>query len=411
MFVDFNNVFNKKGKNNFELPSTMIQYLNSKLPENLEYKTDEKGICYVIPKKGNLRISGFNYILSDDDKQILGDDPKMNEVFEYFYNAQKPIPLKLLKEGILNINDKEVEIDKIVYNPKNPIKYVEDTLCIVPDKFPAAFRITIGNDLYEKEIKIKRVPNYSVNINTYQALDNEALEIKYSINKLDNRLTMSIGLNIKHAKSIEDIIICAEIYNSLLLGEGTICGQKIYFENLNNNNKYFDKKSIEFFKKIHMIEKALNKNFKASNIDVTFEEMLIAEQVYQNLVLDVPIRKDEKIEYIETEKEEKYNRVDDLNVGDSVFFEYEAILNVELFGKTIKLPTLIHIYNARINSIERHQSKYKIYLDSESENEGRFISYKSFLNNNELQKYKEVTFNKRVNEFKNAKKLIDIVMK
>ena len=124
MFVDFNRVFKNKSQTQLSVPSAFINYMNRSLPEGVKYVVDEDGNCVITGTDNSISIGGFSFELTDEQKRILGKNYTDKDVYDYFYNIQKPIPLTMIKDGYILLNGHEFPVEKMAYNPLAPIKYV-----------------------------------------------------------------------------------------------------------------------------------------------------------------------------------------------------------------------------------------------------------------------------------------------
>ena len=103
MFLDFDDIFNDDKNAEIKTPKAVMDYLNSQLPKGLKYASDENGNCFIIPEENtqSLTLSGFKYILDENDKKVLGKNYEFDDLLEYFYNAQKRVKIHLIKENVI----------------------------------------------------------------------------------------------------------------------------------------------------------------------------------------------------------------------------------------------------------------------------------------------------------------------
>ena len=113
----------------------------------------------------------------EEDKKILGEHFSSDDIMDFYYNCQKPVPAKLKKDGFLLIDGKEVAIDKITFNPLKVSEYVENTFEVWPSPFPPPFKISIGDGEIEKELTVKRIPNKSIHEALFESSKNEVLTV------------------------------------------------------------------------------------------------------------------------------------------------------------------------------------------------------------------------------------------
>ena len=188
MFVDFNRVFKNKPQTQITVPNALVSYMNKSLPDGVKYVVDKNGNCVISSDAESISIGGFVFKPTDEQKRTLGKKYTQQDVIDYLYNTQKPIPLTLQKEGYIKLNGQEFPIDKMSYNPLNPVKYVSGTLYMYPHPFPEPFQITVGCEKYERSLLVSRVPHNSINIGAFESDKNDPLPIKYYLDKNNHHL-------------------------------------------------------------------------------------------------------------------------------------------------------------------------------------------------------------------------------
>ena len=402
MFVNFDKVFNKKNQTEVKVPSAMIDYLNTQLPDGVKYIADTDG-CKVVSEKESFTIGGFLYKPTPEQKKILGKNYSQDDLFKYFYNAQKPIPLELKKEGYILLNGQEFPIDRLSYNPYNPIKYVSGTTFIYPHPFPAPFPLTVSGNGFSRELIFKRIPNESVDIAVFESEKEKPLFVKYFINEIKHTLNVTFSFNLAYAKTIRDIVEATAIYNAFVDGKGALANQSIISQSDTSKIKKYDEDSLTFWKKVLNIEETLNLTFVPPENDIDFATMCLVEELYQNLINNQPIRKNRKIESIDGKWEMKSEEDIKSSIGEPLFFEFEGQSKFSLFEQDFELPCIIAIFNSKLVRYVLKNDKYTLYLDNESEDKKMYTSILNFAAVENLKTYKAEDNNQRITLFHNAK--------
>src|SRR5699024_3425539 len=101
---------------------------------NLQYDSDENGHCVIISKNGEYKLSGFIFEVTPDIKNILGDNPSIEDIQEYYYNSQKKMPIKLFEDGYVYLNGEKIEIGKLDFDPFKEVQYVSGSIYVYPPK-------------------------------------------------------------------------------------------------------------------------------------------------------------------------------------------------------------------------------------------------------------------------------------
>ena len=404
MFIDFNKVFNNKPQTQISVPSALVSYLNKSVPDGVKYVVDKEGNCVITSEKESYSIGGFIFQPTEEQLKILGKNYTHEDVTNYFYNIQKPIPLKLKKEGYILLNGQEFPIDKMAYNPLAPIKYVCGSFCMYPHPFPEPFTINVGCEKYSRELLVTRVPNDSVTVAAFESNSNDPLYIKYFLDKEKHSLKMSLSFNLKNAKSIRDIVESTMIYNAYMDGKGTLMGHPLNSTLTGDGANRYDDNSALFWEKVLKIEEYLGVNFKPSEDDVEFNTICIVEQLYQNLINKIPTRDKQIINSIDGNWD--FTSMDkDINesIGQPIFFEFEAKTHVELFGVKIEFPALLGIFNAVLSEYTTKGKKQKLVLADESPEKQRYTAIMCFKTEDELKTFKNSDHDKVITLFHDAK--------
>lgn len=410
MFVDFDKVFNDKPQPQLRVPDAFVGYLNKQLPDGLVYKIDEEGTCVITGGEDSFTLGGFEYVISSEDKKILGKNYTIEDVLKLFYNRQKPIPLRLKKEGFVLLNGDEFPIEKMFLNPHNPIKKESGTFFMLPEKFPKPFKLDVGCDRYERALMISRVPCDSVHGATFESEKDIPLRISYRVDSKDHKLSMDMSFNLSYAKTIRDIVEATSIYNAYLDGKGYLCGKPLETKLHGKNVKRFDDSSITFWEKVLEIEKHLAVSFTPPREDVDFSTMCLVEQLYQNLINNTPIRETIKPESLDG----VWDSIDEedvvASIGSRIYFEFEATRTVELFGVKFNLYGLIGILDAVLADFSKKGKNHKIVLKDVSEESPCYASSIFFKNEDMMKMYKAGDHNLRISQFTSAKRAREYYM-
>ena len=403
MFVNFNKVFKNDPKTQFEIPPVFIENLNKNLPDGIQYEVDKDGDCTIVSTKKSITFGGIIIEPDEEDKKILGEHFSSDDIMDFYYNCQKPIPTKLKKDGFLLVDGKEMAIDEIKFNPLRNTKYVENTFEVWPSLFPPPFKISIGDGEIEKELTIKRIPNKSIHEALFESSKGEILSIKYRINSKENKMTMDLSFSLKQAQSVKEVVDSIRIYNAFINGNGYVMGNPLV-GTLSSEETTFDEKSEVFWKKVLAIEEKLDVAFIPYKEKIDIDTMCLVEQLYQNLINKIPVKDTQALSSVESmwdfEKED-VNIMDE--IGKPLFLELEVSTQTSLFGVDLELPTLLKVFNSMVSNIETNNKKHKIFLSDESKEKHRYTSIMCFASEEEMMVIKNMDFNERVEMFRNVK--------
>ena len=403
MFVDFNRVFNGKPQTELKIPDAMVEHLNTSLPQGVKYRATENGNCEIVSDGGSVTFGGFLFVPSEEHKKILGKKFTMEDVLSYSYNAQKPIPLQLKKEGYITLNGEEFPIDRLHYNPYCPVTYISGEMVMYPQPFPAAFPLQVGCAKYSRQLMFKRVPNDSIHIAAFESEVEAPLTVHYFVDEVKGTIQFNISFNLSYAKNIRDIVESTSIYNAFVDGEGLFCGQPLITDIDTSKVKKYDPDSVLFWEKALLIEELLDVSFAPPQEEIDFPTIQTVETLYQNLIKKVPIRDNKKIDSLDGEWDMRDDAEVKKSIGKSIYFEFQATSHISLFGVERDLPCIIGIFDSTLANYTVKGKKYKLLLEHLSEDKHMYTSTLRFTCDEELAKYMETERNDRIASLHGAK--------
>ena len=390
MFIDFDEIFNDDKNAETKVPQGLVDYLSSNLPKGVKYKSDGNGNCYVVPEgEGEpLKFGGFICDLSEQDKKILGKNYSFDDMLEYFYNAQKAVKLKLIKKGMILVNDKEIAIDKFIVNPLSPITIKDEQFFMFPPKFPKPFKIKIGDGVYWKEIEVQRIPNESINVATFESNKNAPIYIKYALDDKTHNMKASISYNLKYVNSVRDIVESLKIYLAFCEKRGYMFDNIVPIMNVPDLDNKVLSDSANFWEKVLKIEKALGIEFIPPKEDIDFATMCEVEFLYQCLINKNPIRDTEIITSING-KWDIYKEGELNDLKKPTYFELVVDSKFSLFGKTFSLPAMMSIFDSQVESYEKNGDIIEKLILCNADGKQRFTVVLLFKNEEELELFRD----------------------
>lgn len=408
MKMDFDDIFYAKPLSEMEVQDVVIQELNKSLPsEDIEYVSCGDGFCSITTKKDKLTIGGFVINLDDEDRKILGDRPKIDDILDYSYNAQKPMRLKLQEENIILVNGERIHTDKLIYKPLSNISCKNGHFCAIPEKFPGPFLISIHDDVYSHDFMMQRIPNKSIANMVFESEDNQILKLKYIIYKKEEKMTFNVSYNFKYSESIEDLIKYSTLYNSFLSGKVKIKESILKGEGYSGDN-IIDVDVINYWKKIRAIEKCFNLTFDPAMIEMTRDEQEIVNELFYGVVKSFPIRDYNSYSSFSItfngEKDAK-----ELKIGQMMYFGFEANREFNLLGQVIELYCSIGIYNSKVKDVVSLENQTKVVFENIDEKRKLYIVVKYFTSQDALSTYRDCLSGEDVATLGKAKRVIEYI--
>lgn len=405
---DFDEVFLKKNDeiDTVEpIPQIILQYLNKDMPKGLEYKDIGDGRAVIYPTD-SVDVSGIKFVVPAKLKKIIKYENRklsFQLVQDYSYNAQIKIKLELLDgENILLNHEKIRTIDmvKSIYRPELQIK--EGNFYAIPQPFGDPFLVPIGYEGYEKQVLVKRVPNPdSIYIAKFQSVNKECLHIIYYVDQEKHNLKLTLNIDIKRAKTVQEIIESIKIFYAFIHKKGMLCKQPSGYENIYYNG---DKFNLAIWEHAKAIEDKLNISFCIPSKGIKNDELERIEELYQLLVLGVPLRDKQNYATFSVNLSKKNDM--DIKRGTELFLTFTQEVKEKVLSAKIHYYTVNGVYNAEMNNIEAVTTGYKVTL-TPVKNKKMYIAKKAFIAEELIDD--EKIKSQLMNEIRLAKNIYEII--
>jgi len=404
MFVSFDDAFKPKENQNI-IPDAILEYLNKQLDSpSLQYVSDENGHCVVTSTNGEYKITGIAFDLTPEMKDILGHNPSIKDIQEYSYNSQKTIPIKMLEDGYIYLNGTKIPINKLDFNPFNEVNYVSGAFFFYPQKMNEQIAIKMSGVKEETVLQFKRISDNSIDWRAFESEEDKPIRFLIKINIKEHKMIYTISYDLGKAKSIEEALMVADIYNSFALGKGKMNDEPIVINQEKIGEKAFSEEQILFWRKMLALEEKLGINMNPFGEDITDKDVYVGEILYRTLVCKIPVRVRENIISVDGKGNVKKAK-EEFSLSRPMAFYFEDHSKAELFKTDIALRGIKAIYNCIIKEFQEDGEKFKIVLDNESDEKQKFTVAMYFLNDEELEEYKKE--HDIIKEFNEAKPVGD----
>ncbi|MBO5341395.1 MAG: hypothetical protein J6A73_01785 [Lachnospiraceae bacterium] len=363
MFADFNQIFQKNQAKNVPIPDVILQSLNKELKNGLKYVDQGNGIC-ALSVEGEMTIGGLEIIVDDAMKEYLGEKFTQDEVDEYSYNTQRVIRFKCKNKGYIKLNEQEIPVDKLVFDPYKNIEFLEGEFFATPAPFPKPNKIVLGDGKHEIETWIRRIPCYERYCIQLETVEESPIYIKIKINNKTNRMNCDIKLKLINTFKVCEIVSTMSVFRALGTGKGMINGKVISLVEGGKNNFNFDDITLEFWKKVLMIEELLNCSFTVPEGEIEYKTIKDVERLYQMLIENNPIRSTDKLNSLTCALEINEGRnLEELKAGKGTFV-FESTHMFDLFGVNITLPSITVMTDVVISDIIDSKEKKELIIDN-----------------------------------------------
>ncbi|MBR3684263.1 MAG: hypothetical protein IKL78_05245 [Lachnospiraceae bacterium] len=386
MFADFNQIFQKNQEKNVPIPDAILQSLNKELKNGLKYVDQGNGIC-ALSVEGEMTVGGLEVIVDDAMKEYLGETFTQDEVGEYSYNTQRVIRFKCKHEGYVKLNEQEISVNKLVFELYKNIEILEGEFFATPASFPKPNDIVLSDGEYKVETRIRRIPCYERYCVQLETVDESPIYIKIKINNKTNRMNCDMKLKLINTFKVCEIVSAMSVFRALGTGKGMINGAIISLVEGGENNFNFDDITLEFWKKVLMIEELLNCSFTVPEGEIEYKTIKDVERLYQMLIGNNPIRSTDKLNSLTCDLEVNEGRnLEELKTGKGTFV-FESTHIFDLFGVNITLPSITVMTDVVISDIVDSKEKKELIIDN-----SEVVAYYSelvFCNENDRNMHKE----------------------
>ena len=399
MFVDYREVFGNDDRGSVGFPKLVVKEFDKSLPKGLRYHSLEDGSVRVGPEEGEgFTIGGLKPMVTREIEKAIGKDPNASELLSYSYNAQKPIRMMLEKPGYITVNGVEISADEYVKNPLHRIKLDEGSFVAFPKPFPDSFDVLVGSgdDGPSIVLKVKRVPNESVNVMRFESDPNQPLVVKYSL--LDSgaevgesapQVQFSIDIKPGRCSSLAEVTNVLSIYKSALDGNCEIAGVQIGKPNLGNRNDPVDDAMIQLFQKALAVESFLGLRIAPKNIVLNRDAAQTIEALYFGLVRCEPINTGLRNTSISLDMDLPPETEAELleSVGGQVALRYVRQRGFSMFGEEISLWSLCGVFGLSVSRIEDGPNEKKLVLEAIGEVSEGYEGWLLFRDEGSLDNY------------------------
>lgn len=362
VFTDFNKVFNNKKNDPVQIPEIILQQLNKPLKNGLRYIDNGNGTCSIV-SDSEMKIGGIEIIIDEEMKRYIGEKISQSDILEYSYNTQRPLHLKMKKQGVLQINDQEVPIEKVNFNPYKNVKYSNGEMIAVPEPMEEVLNITLSDNEYKFQTSIHRIPCYKKNCIAWKTDDDSKIFIKIEIDIKAHTMNCDLKLSLNNEKCVKEIVRCMSIFYALATGKGSINGVNIKLFEGKKEFK-FDKIILDYWSKVLSIEKEINRTFKVIRDEMEDDDVIVVEKLFQMLVNKNPIRSSDTLNSLNCSILMKEGHtMDDVKKGKGTFV-FESTHMFELFGEKIELPSITVMNDVVISEIKQKGHQQELIIDN-----------------------------------------------
>ena len=116
------------------------------------------------------------------------------------------------------INGNELMLSEFVTNPFRDGTFEESTakFVVMPKPFPDPFPLQIEykEEDISKTFQVRRQPLADMHKSLFKSVNNDVLEIKYTIDEVTNTLKFNVHMDFAKAVSVKEIIEASQLYKA-----------------------------------------------------------------------------------------------------------------------------------------------------------------------------------------------------
>lgn len=400
MFASFDKAFNKN-KSLDKIPEPIIKALSKRLPSGFKYVQIDKDTCGVMPEGEDMNFT-FNFTRENEF-----DAKTPEELMEYLYRTQKQLEVHSKK---VKVNGQEFDINDFIKQPLNNTRFDEENFSVIikPQKFPEPFEILIGDGgKVSINVKVQREPYANLTKALFKSIDMESLKFTYLIDEMDKSMKIDLKMNLDKAKSVNEMIVVAKIYNSFKSGKIKI-GNIIFNGSVKMKSDYSNiDEFIEFWEKVVKLSDELKILFEPKDI-ISREEVKTVNSMYESLVEHSDFEERVKTNVLTMTFNNKMESNELLYKDEMLlqFIEYREWIVLEqkirLWCVTtlseFKIEDILEVDETEFKvEVDETEFKYEIKINTLSD-EGILKKIRFFKNKNDAELYREHFLdNKKVN--------------
>ncbi len=404
--ANFDNLFRKQNETTEHVPKIVLEKLNQGLPKGLEYRILDKENLILTPNgSSEITFSGIQFVLPEKYIKLLGNRQHSLDLLEFYStNTQTSIQIKPANGNQILVNGTSISLEDFIKNPFGPCTIQNGAFYMLPYKFAPPFEISVGDGIVEKMVLVQRVPYDSLDEIKYETVGNECLKVTYYLNTKAKSLRFSFTLNTRHAKSVQDLLDCINIFYAFRRGQGFIFGRKHSCKPFPDADQ--DTFNLRFWKHVKELENIFNISFSIRNKKITNEISWKLEELYQMLIEKNIIRERKTLSKLFVNVDINDNLEAGLN--NQICLEYVELQTEKILGKKLEYLLLKGIFNAKIDQIKDELNGKKVSLVPFNENQ-IYVSKLAFLKEVDLVNYQNIDRNEYIPAFEKAKTLIEIL--
>ncbi|MGR9592413.1 abortive infection system toxin AbiGii family protein [Bacillus thuringiensis] len=355
MFANFKKAF-KKDESDTKIPKAILDAMSNSLPSGLKYEQIDKGYCTIVPEQGELKLK------FDKLKIKIPQNIKLttaDELTEFLYRTQQVVETE---SDVVTINGNQIKLSDVVKHPfkEKPLE-ADSKFVIQPQSFgePFPLKIEHENGHIAKEFLIERKPLADMHKSLFKSINEDVLEITYTVDEQHHHLKFNVNIDLKKAKTVVEIIEAFKIYIAFIEGKIKIGGMLLNPVPIEKEREAAGA-ALDYWKTVQAVAEKLNVQFKLDEGKDAVNAEWIAK-LYRSFVENKAYKQRGGVTSFITDSKGDWDEKELLE-KDAMALQYTLNEEIKVYGVEIPLYSAVALLNCKIESVlpvEGSDSKYE----------------------------------------------------
>ncbi len=386
MYSDFEKTFKTLPQFHSEPPQIVLEYLNSNLPEGLEYVHLKDG-CYFLSNISELSFKISQICVSDDAKSLFDDKSTIDDYLKYSINSQHNLEIMPDENGCFIINGKSISAKDIMQMPFKNLKFVNGRFIIAPPPLTQRIKLILSGNGYQIEVEVHRIPNNSIGTRSFSTESSAPFFFKYDIDIHEtHKFGGSFSVNADN-QTASEIVKLYSIFNAFVCGKGSINNSPLLSRPM-DTRKCVPETIIAFWKRVAIVEKAYGIEFSNPHA-MTERDARWLEAIYNSIEKGLAAKCICKYSSIDGKGEIPDQLNENIKSGKKMCLISFGDYKTRLLGHDLNLFFCKGLFDFRATSVDYSENHDYVITIDDAEGTKMFKSIMLFRTKEELDSFQQ----------------------
>lgn len=384
----FTQNFKRQNQDNGFLPQSIVNKMNEKWNEELEYFFN--GVEYVLrtsKKELNIKIVNFEIEnLEAIERKCGKSHMTMNDILAYSYNSQNPINLILNENFKQYFNGQEVALNEMIKLENEYVDFSDGRIILIPKKMNNILTFEVGNGNEKYSYEFIQKPIESINKMYFVSSSDSKILIEFTVE--GSNIKFNMRLNHKSLDSADEYLEILKFMQSLFDNGLYFDDYQVTIPGIKDENYDSRKELIDIWTKIVTLQDLLDVKFSIDNDIIASQDLFYIDTLYKSLKHEIPLSIPHTLKTIVYDEDELASEtINELKKSKkrSYFLEFADEKELTILNTPFKVYELRTIFNIYISEVEKDEEQNKIILTLEENEKNRmFCSLRYFNKPEEL---------------------------